>query len=74
MLLNFPLIQLILELHQVRIQRLIFLINHLAQLLDFIKVDLIGEIFVEMLVNTIENASELESVLLTQILCLFELL
>ena len=70
MLGNLLAIQLVLQLHQVTVQGLIFLINHLAQLFDFIEVDLVGQIFIHILVDLLENASELESVLLAHILCL----
>ena len=74
MCLNLSLIQLVLQFHQICVKRLIFLINHFAKLFNLIKVDLVGEILVQMLIDTVKDAAQLQSVLLTQILSLVELI
>ena len=65
---DFPLIQLVFQLHQIRIQSLIFLVNHLAKLLHLVETNLIGQVFVKMLIHLIKDTCELLSVFFAQIL------
>jgi len=68
LLLNTLQIKLVLESHQIGVEHLVFLIDHLAQLFDLVEIDLVCQVFIQIFVDAIENTNKLHPVLLALVL------